>query len=51
MLKICAVLTLLAFVLKGPIERIEAQRTLTQSRASTPKKHHGARPAVARSGE
>jgi hypothetical protein len=51
MLKLCAVLTLLAFVLKGPIERGEAQKSAAQYRASSSKKPHGASPAVARSGE
>ncbi len=48
MLKICAVLTLLAFVLKGPIERAETQRSAAQYRASSFKRPHGASRAVAR---
>jgi hypothetical protein len=50
MLKICAALTLLAFVLKGPIERAEAQRPLAKPRAATAVKRQGTA-AVARRGD
>lgn len=40
MLKLCAALTLLAFVLKGPIERSEAQRSSAHSRASSAARRH-----------
>ena len=50
MLKVCALLTLLAFVLKGPIERSEAKSTSVQARGSAMRRY-SARPAASRSGE
>lgn len=49
MLKVCAMLTLLAFVLKGPIER--AQGASAQSRTTAAVRRHGASFTPPRPGE